>query len=102
MYLEEGENACLSQPGCEAECDGVETEGEGLTGLVLLTPGHTQPGQEAAGGAQNHRQPPLQAGTIRAEAEDKEGEHDEAKSGQQAGAPCRHHQVVRVGGCNSH
>ena len=36
-YLEEGENSSLGQPGGEGECESVETEGEGLTGLVLLT-----------------------------------------------------------------
>ena len=57
------------------------------------------PAEEAAGPTQHHHQSVLLAGTLRAQVEDKQGEHEEAQAVQQARAPCRHHQVARVGGC---
>ena len=60
-----------------------------------------EPAEETAGPTQHHHQSVLLAGTLRVQVEDKQGEHEEAQSGQQAGAPGRHHQVARVGGCNN-
>ena len=97
-YLEEGQDCPLTEPGGETESESVETEGDCLAGLVLLTAGHLGPAEEAAGAAQPHHQPVLQAGTLRPAVEDKQGEHEEAQPGHQAGAPGRHHQVPRAGG----
>ena len=97
-YLEEGENCSLTEPGGQTESESVETEGDCLRGLVLLTAGHLGPAEEAAGVAESHDQPVLLAGTLRPAVEDKKGEHEEAQSGHQAGATGRHHQVVGAGG----
>ena len=99
-YLEEGENCSLTEPGGDTEGENVETEGDGLTGLVLLAVGHLQEAEEADGGAQYRQQHLVLAGTLYLTVEDKQGEHEEAQSAQQAGAPCRHDQVARTGGCN--
>ena len=74
MYLEEGENSQLAKPRGETQSGSVETEGDGLAGLILLTEGHLQPAEEAAGAAQHHHQAVLLAGAARGQVEDKQGE----------------------------
>ena len=71
-YLEEGENCSLTEPGGDTEGENVETEGDGLTGLVLLTAANFHPAEEAAGAAQHHSQPVLQAGTLCSGVENKQ------------------------------